>query len=71
MWLLVERFTILPFVVVGAKSLVIGGVNFPDFLAIGSVFGNSLHSTAILIKDGISGIGTMTFFRQLYGSFLL
>ena len=28
MWLLVERFTILPFVVMGSKALVVGGMNF-------------------------------------------
>ena len=58
MWLLIERLTILPLVVMGTKPLVVGGVDFPNFLAVGPIFGYCLHSTAIFVEDGVSRIGT-------------
>ena len=57
MWLLVERLTILPLLVLGSKALVVGGVDFPELLAIGPVFSESLYTGAILIEDGVSGYG--------------
>ena len=71
MWLLVERFTIFPLVVMGTNPLVVGGVDFPDLLAIGTVFGYCLHSAAILVEDGVGGVGAMAFFGQLDGSLFL
>ena len=71
MWLLVERFTILPLVVMGSKALVVGGMDFPELLAVGPVFGDSFYAGAILVEDGIGGVGAMAFFGQLDSSFLL
>ena len=61
MWLLVERFPILPLVVMGSKALVVGGMDFPELLAVGPVFGNGFYTTAVLVEDGVGGVGAMAF----------
>ena len=71
MWLFVERLTILPLVVMGTKALVVSGVDFPNLLAVGTVFSYRLHAAAILIEDCIGGVWAMAFFGQLDGSLLL